>query len=61
MAGLQPTVDILELFALQMPGEKFSGLLVKRECMLYSFAANPFKAKIRGYGFLKWRLFLVQL
>lgn len=45
MAGLQPTVDILELFALQMPGEKFSGLLVKRECVLYSFAANPFKSK----------------
>lgn len=28
MAGLQPTVDILELFALQLPKEKFSGLLV---------------------------------
>ncbi|KAG2212298.1 hypothetical protein INT47_001657 [Mucor saturninus] len=33
MAGLQPTVDILELFALQMPGEKFSGLLQKFEDM----------------------------
>ncbi|KAI8059402.1 P-loop containing nucleoside triphosphate hydrolase protein [Gilbertella persicaria] len=31
MAGLQPTVDILELFALQMPQEKFSGLLQKFE------------------------------
>jgi ATP-dependent RNA helicase SUPV3L1/SUV3 len=30
MAGLQPTVDILELFALQMPEESFSGLLVQR-------------------------------
>ncbi|KAI8390268.1 P-loop containing nucleoside triphosphate hydrolase protein [Blakeslea trispora] len=30
-AGLQPTVDILELFALQMPDEKFSGLLQKFE------------------------------
>jgi len=28
MAGLQPNVDILELFALQLPDEKFSGLLV---------------------------------
>lgn len=28
MAGLQPTVDMLELFALQMPNETFSGLLV---------------------------------
>ncbi|CAO3632708.1 unnamed protein product [Mucor hiemalis] len=33
MAGLQPTVDILELFALQMPDEKFSGLLQKFEDM----------------------------
>ncbi|KAI9355226.1 P-loop containing nucleoside triphosphate hydrolase protein [Pilaira anomala] len=33
MAGLQPTVDILELFALQMPNEKFSGLLQKFEDM----------------------------
>ncbi|KAF1805349.1 P-loop containing nucleoside triphosphate hydrolase protein [Mucor lusitanicus] len=31
MAGLQPTVDILELFALQLPDEKFSGLLQKFE------------------------------
>lgn len=31
MAGLQPTVDILELFALQMPDEKFSGLLVTKK------------------------------
>ncbi|KAI7904750.1 P-loop containing nucleoside triphosphate hydrolase protein [Cokeromyces recurvatus] len=31
MAGLQPTVEILELFALQMPNEKFSGLLQKFE------------------------------
>ncbi|KAI8646471.1 P-loop containing nucleoside triphosphate hydrolase protein [Parasitella parasitica] len=31
MAGLQPTVDILELFALQLPQEKFSGLLQKFE------------------------------
>ncbi|KAG1446411.1 hypothetical protein G6F56_009579 [Rhizopus delemar] len=31
MAGLQPTVDMLELFALQMPNEKFSGLLQKFE------------------------------
>ncbi|KAG1384457.1 hypothetical protein G6F61_000422 [Rhizopus arrhizus] len=31
MAGLQPTVDILELFALQMPEESFSGLLEKFE------------------------------
>ncbi|CEP11137.1 hypothetical protein [Parasitella parasitica] len=31
MAGLQPTVDILELFALQLPKEKFSGLLQKFE------------------------------
>lgn len=30
MAGLQPTVDILELFALQMPEESFSSLLVQR-------------------------------
>ncbi|KAI9473859.1 MAG: P-loop containing nucleoside triphosphate hydrolase protein [Benjaminiella poitrasii] len=31
LAGLQPTVEILELFALQMPDEKFSGLLQKFE------------------------------
>ncbi|KAG1143552.1 hypothetical protein G6F37_003418 [Rhizopus arrhizus] len=31
MAGLQPTVDMLELFALQMPNETFSGLLQKFE------------------------------
>ncbi|KAI8973805.1 P-loop containing nucleoside triphosphate hydrolase protein [Mycotypha africana] len=31
MAGLQPTPDILELFALQWPEEKFSGLLQKFE------------------------------
>ncbi|KAI9253759.1 P-loop containing nucleoside triphosphate hydrolase protein [Phascolomyces articulosus] len=30
-AGLQPTVDIFELFALQMPNEKFSNLLEKFE------------------------------
>ncbi|KAI9277656.1 P-loop containing nucleoside triphosphate hydrolase protein [Sporodiniella umbellata] len=31
LAGLQPTVDMLELFAYQMPNEKFSGLLQKFE------------------------------
>lgn len=29
-AGLMPTVDIIEMFALQMPGEKFSSLLVSK-------------------------------
>ncbi|KAI8051836.1 P-loop containing nucleoside triphosphate hydrolase protein [Thamnidium elegans] len=47
---LEPTVDILELFALQMPGEKFSGLLAIAERLeninlplrdLYQFVTAP--------------------
>lgn len=47
MAGLQPTVDILELFALQMPNEKFSGLLVKIVYKTYAISVdtNYFNSK----------------
>ncbi|KAL0091254.1 P-loop containing nucleoside triphosphate hydrolase protein [Phycomyces blakesleeanus] len=41
LAGLQPTVDILEMFALQMPKERFSGLLQKFED-LASLSGNYF-------------------
>ncbi|KAI9010953.1 P-loop containing nucleoside triphosphate hydrolase protein [Phycomyces nitens] len=41
LAGLQPTVDILEMFALQMPNERFSGLLQKFED-LASLSGNYF-------------------
>ena len=43
MAGLQPTVDILELFALQLPDEKFSGLLVS---LIMNLTVQRFKLSL---------------
>ncbi|CAO3620500.1 unnamed protein product [Cunninghamella echinulata] len=60
MAGLQPPVDIFEVFALQMPNEKYSSVLQKFEDMA-SLDGNYFLCNFRDHKAIADRIEHIQL